>query len=99
MKTNSLVMLCTGLLLTGCVTAPKHASEANAEIRKGFIDAETEERVLALLSRLSQVSSYYADTIFESVKPPLGAGPVLVPRVAMVMCADVVSSRIRRAVI
>ena len=46
------------------------------------------ERVLALLSELSQARTwYYADTIFESVPPPLGDGPVLVPRVALVMCA------------
>jgi len=47
------------------------------------------ERVLQLLSEVSQSrSGYYADTIFETVKPPLGSGPVLVPRVALVMCAD-----------
>jgi len=51
-------------------------------------DAQTRaERVLALLSEASQTRSwYYADTIFESVPPPLGNGPVLVPRVALVMC-------------
>lgn len=46
-----------------------------------------EERVLALLAEVAGSGTwYYADAIFKAVEPPLGSGPVLVPRVALVMC-------------
>jgi hypothetical protein len=43
-----------------------------------------EERVLALLAEVHRSGSYrYSQVVFESVEPPLGEGPVVLPRISV----------------